>query len=170
MKVYGVTGWKNSGKTGLMERLIDDMTAFGLRVSTVKHAHHRFDVDQPGKDSYRHRAAGAEQVMLVTSKRWVLMDELRDHSEPPLEEMLAKMRSVDLVLIEGYKRDRHPKIEACRMETRQRLIAIDDPTIQAVATDSPEAVRAQLTDDRLVFHLDDTAQIAAFIRKECGFE
>ena len=167
MRIFGVTGWKNSGKTGLMERLVAHLTLGGLVVSTVKHAHHAFDVDQPGKDSYRHRAAGARQVLLVSHRRWVLMDELRETPEPPLADLLARMEPVDLVLVEGYKRDRHPKIEAHRAETGSPLIAPDDPTIRAVATDTPEAVRMRLA-DRPVFHLDDTAAIAAFIRQECG--
>lgn len=167
MQIFGVTGWKNSGKTGLMERLVAHLTLGGLVVSTVKHAHHAFDVDQPGKDSYRHRAAGARQVLLVSHRRWVLMDELRETPEPPLADLLARMEPVDLVLVEGYKRDRHPKIEAHRAGTGSPLIAPDDPTIRAVATDTPEAVRMRLA-DRPVFHLDDTAAIAAFIRRECG--
>ena len=167
MQIFGVTGWKNSGKTGLMERLVAHLTLGGLVVSTVKHAHHAFDVDQPGKDNYRHRAAEARQVLLVSHRRWVLMDELRETPEPPLADLLARMEPVDLVLVEGYKRDRHPKIEAHRAETGSPLIAPDDPTIRAVATDTPEAVRMRLA-DRPVFHLDDTAAIAAFIRRECG--
>lgn len=166
MKIFGVTGWKNSGKTGLMERLVAELTASGLRVSTVKHAHHTFDVDQPGKDSFRHRGAGASQVMLVSHKRWVLMDELRGAPEPPLADMLARMDPVDLVLVEGYKRDRHPKVEAHRAETGQKLIAPDDPTIRAVASDTPEDIEGRIG-ERPVLHLDDTAAIAALIREEC---
>ncbi|MFV0333815.1 MAG: molybdopterin-guanine dinucleotide biosynthesis protein B [Tropicimonas sp.] len=167
MKIFGVTGWKNSGKTGLMERLVAHLTQGGLRVSTVKHAHHAFDVDQPGKDSFRHRAAGASQVLLVSHKRWVLMDELREAPEPPLAELLARMDPVDLVLVEGYKRDRHPKVEAHRAETGSALIAPEDPTIRAVASNAPDAVRG-LTGGRPVFNLDDTAAIAGFIRRESG--
>ncbi|RYH06889.1 molybdopterin-guanine dinucleotide biosynthesis protein B [Tropicimonas sp. IMCC6043] len=167
MKIFGVTGWKNSGKTGLMERLVAELTAAGLRISTVKHAHHAFDVDQPGKDSYRHREAGARQVLLVSHRRWVLMDELREAPEPPLADLLDRLDPVDLVLVEGYKRDRHPKIEAHRAETGHSLIAPEDPTIRAVASDRPDDVRDRVG-DRAVLHLDDTAGIAAFIRAECG--
>ena len=110
MMLYGVTGWKNAGKTGLMERLITEMTGRGLTVSTVKHAHHSFDVDQPGRDSYRHRMAGAGEVLLVSDARIALMQELRGAPEPPLADLLERLSPVDLVLIEGYKRDRHPKI------------------------------------------------------------
>lgn len=166
MKLFGVTGWKNSGKTGLMERLVSELTGRGLRVSTVKHAHHSFDIDQPGKDSYRHREAGAEQVLLVSRRRWVLMDELRDRPEPPLTELLAGLAPVDLVLIEGYKRDRHPKVEAHRAATGQPLIATGDDTIRAVASDDPEALRSALS-PRPVLHLDDTVGIADFICREC---
>lgn len=162
MKIYGVTGWKNAGKTGLMERLVTEMTARGLRVSTVKHAHHRFDVDHPGRDSYRHREAGAHQVMLSSRNRWALMTELRGQDEPPLSELLARLDPVDLVLIEGYKRDTHPKVEAWRAETENPLIAPGDPTIRAVASD-----RA-LDLDRPVFDLDDTSAIADFILSEVG--
>jgi len=114
MKIFGVTGWKNSGKTGLMERLITEFTARGLSVSSIKHAHHSFDIDHPGRDSYRHRDAGARQVLLASRNRWALMHELRNEDEPSLGDLLKQLLPVDLVLIEGYKRDRHPKIEAHR--------------------------------------------------------
>ncbi len=162
MRLYGVTGWKNSGKTGLMERLVAEITARGLRVSTVKHAHHRFDVDQPGKDSYRHRQAGAAQVLLASRNRVALMTELRDAEEPSLTDLLAQLAPCDLVLIEGYKRDRHPKIEAHRAATGQPLIAPGDPTIRAVASDAAPVL------DRPVFHLDDTRALADFILREVG--
>ena len=135
MKIFGVTGWKNSGKTGLMERLITEFTKRGLTVSSIKHAHHSFDIDHPGRDSYRHRDAGAQQVLLASRNRWALMHELRDEDEPQLIDLLKKLSPVDLVLIEGYKRDRHPKIEAHRKETGQPLIAPDDDTVIAVASD-----------------------------------
>ncbi|WP_299865584.1 molybdopterin-guanine dinucleotide biosynthesis protein B [uncultured Roseobacter sp.] len=162
MKLYGVVGWKNAGKTGLMERLVTEIAGRGFSVSTVKHAHHVFDVDQPGKDSYRHRQAGATEVLLASRKRFALMHELRDVSEPTLEDLLRKLSPVDLVLIEGYKRDAHPKVEAHRAETGNPLIAPDDPTIRAVASDTA------LTLDRPVFNLNDTAAIADFILSEVG--
>ena len=157
MKIFGVTGWKNSGKTGLMERLITEFTARGLTVSSIKHAHHSFDIDHPGRDSYRHRDAGARQVLLASRNRWALMHELRDEDEPSLGDLLEQLSPVDLVLIEGYKRDRHPKIEAHRKETGQPLIAPEDETIVAVASDTSVAV------DRPVLDLNDTAAIANFI-------
>jgi molybdopterin-guanine dinucleotide biosynthesis protein MobB len=157
MKIFGVTGWKNSGKTGLMERLITEFTARGLSVSSIKHAHHSFDIDHPGRDSYRHRDAGARQVLLASRNRWALMHELRDEDEPSLGDLLKQLSPVDLVLIEGYKRDRHPKIEAHRKETGQPLIAPEDETIVAVASDT------LVTIDRPVLDLNDTASIANFI-------
>ncbi len=123
MRLYGVVGWKNAGKTGLMERLVTEITGRGFSVSTVKHAHHAFDVDHPGKDSHRHRVAGASEVLLASRKRVALMQELRGADEPALAELLGKLAPVDLVLIEGYKRDAHPKIEAHRAETGNPLIA-----------------------------------------------
>jgi len=162
MKLWGIAGWKNSGKTGLMERLVAEFTARGLRVSTVKHAHHSFDVDHPGKDSYRHRAAGAAQVMLSSGKRWALMTELQGAPEPPLADLLAQLAPVDLVLVEGFKRESHPKIEAHRAATGQGLLAPDDPTIRAVASDSAPEI------DRPVLDLDDTKGIADFIAAELG--
>ena len=163
MRVYGVTGWKNSGKTTLVEALVRDITGRGLRVSTVKHAHHAFDLDQPGKDSYRHRHAGAGQVLIASRARWALMTELRDAEEPSLADLLARLDPVDLVLVEGYKRDRHPKIEARRTATAQNLIAEDDATIEAVASDAPLDGLAVP-----VFDLDDVRGIADFILRRVG--
>jgi molybdopterin-guanine dinucleotide biosynthesis protein B len=163
MNIYGITGWKNSGKTTLVERLVAEITGRGYSVSTIKHAHHGFDVDHPGKDSYRHREAGAKQVLVASRKRWALMSESRGAPEPLLSELIARLEPVDLVLIEGYKRDRHPKIEARRAATAQDMIAQDDPTIEAVASDAP------LPGPNLPrFDLDDVAGIADFILKRTG--
>lgn len=162
MKLFGVTGWKNAGKTGLMERLVTEFVARGYRVSTVKHAHHTFDVDHEGKDSHRHRVAGASEVLLASRNRFALMHELRDDAEPTLDELLGKLSPVDLVLVEGYKRDRHPKIEAYRAETGNPLIAKEDDTIRAIASDTP------IDMDRPVFDLNDTKAIANFIAAEVG--
>ncbi|MEL7301038.1 MAG: molybdopterin-guanine dinucleotide biosynthesis protein B [Pseudomonadota bacterium] len=160
MKVFGVVGWKNAGKTGLMERLVAEMAARELTVSTLKHAHHAFDVDQPGKDSHRHRVAGAQEVLVAGSDRWALMAELRGAEPPPLSELLAKLSPVDIVLVEGWKRDPHPKIEAWRAETGHPLMAPDDPKIRAVASDAPVDVRCPR------FSLDATGEIADFILAE----
>ncbi|MBB93653.1 MAG: molybdopterin-guanine dinucleotide biosynthesis protein B [Rhodobacteraceae bacterium] len=162
MRVFGVVGWKNAGKTGLMERLVTEITGRGISVSTVKHAHHTFDVDHPGKDSHRHRSAGASEVLLSSRNRVALMQELRDAPEPPLSELLDRLKPVDLILIEGYKRDTHPKVEAHRSVTGNPLIAPGDPTIRAVASDTP------LDLDRPVFDLDNTEAIADFILSEVG--
>lgn len=160
MNIYGVVGWKNAGKTGLMERLVSEISSRGFSVSTVKHAHHSFDVDHPGKDSYRHRAAGAREVLLASRNRFALMHELEGEEEPSLSALLGMLAPVDLVLVEGYKRDKHPKIEAHRTETGNPLIA--DETVRAFAADSA------LERDRPVFDLDATAQIADFILRDLG--
>ena len=162
MKLYGVVGWKNAGKTGLMERLVTEITGRGLTVSTVKHAHHSFDVDHPGKDSHRHRVAGATEVLLSSRNRFALMHELRDEEEPTLDDLLGRLAPVDLVLVEGYKRDAHPKVEAFRAEPGNPLIAPTDPTIRAIAAD------VHLETDRPLFDLDDTSAIADFILGEVG--
>ena len=162
MKIFGVAGYKNAGKTGLMERLVTEITGRGFSVSTLKHAHHAFDVDHPGKDSFRHREAGAHQVVLSSGKRWAMMTELRETSEPSLNELISKMTPVDLILIEGWKRDDHAKIEAHRAETGNPLIAPNDPTIRAIASDTTLKI------DRPVFDLNDTKAIADFILAEIG--
>ena len=162
MKVYGVVGWKNAGKTTLMERLVSEITGRGFTVSTIKHAHHVFDVDRPGKDSYRHRQAGANEVLVASGARWALMHELRETEEPPLDHLLSRMSPVDLILIEGYKRDGHDKVEAYRAETGAPLIASGDPTVKAIATNDPvDAAQPTLP-------LDDPRAIADFILGEVG--
>ncbi|MDJ1006515.1 MAG: molybdopterin-guanine dinucleotide biosynthesis protein B [Paracoccaceae bacterium] len=163
MKIWGVVGWKNAGKTGLMERLVAEFVARGSSVSTIKHAHHTFDVDHPGKDSFRHRNAGATEVLLSSGARFALMHELRGAPEPALDDLIARISPVDLLLVEGYKRDRHPKIEAFRAETGNDLIAPGDTTIRAIAADT--AIDGY---GRPVFNLDDTVSIADFIAAEVG--
>ncbi len=161
MKVYGITGVKNSGKTTLVERLVAEIAARGYSVSTVKHAHHVTDVDQPGRDSYRHREAGAREVMLASPRRWALMRELRDEAEPPLEELLARLSPVELVLVEGYKAGPHPKLEVHRAATGRAPLALANPTVRAVAADVvPGGLEVP------VFDLDDIAAIADFILTE----
>lgn len=162
MKAFGVVGYKNSGKTGLVERLVVELTRQGLRVSTLKHAHHHFDLDHPGKDSFRHRAAGAHQTLVASSHRWALMTELRGADEPPLTALLAQLAPVDLVLIEGWKRDGHPKIETIRQVNGHPLLHPDDPTVRAIACDGPLPTALPF------FDLDDTGGIADFILAETG--
>lgn len=161
MRVYGVIGWKNSGKTSLMERLVAEITGRGFSVSTVKHVHHSVDLDQPGKDSFRHRAAGAREVVLASADRFALMVEHRG-PEPELPAVLARLAPVDLVLVEGYKRDAHPKVEVWRAETGQALIQPQDPLVRAVATDAALVLPVPVLD------LNDTRAIADFILREVG--
>ncbi|HYG90149.1 MAG TPA: molybdopterin-guanine dinucleotide biosynthesis protein B [Azospirillum sp.] len=158
MKIFGLTGWSGSGKTTLIVKLLPALIARGLRVSTLKHAHKGFDIDHPGKDSYNHRLAGATEVLVSSPKRWAIMHELRDEPEPTLAELLVKVSPVDLLLIEGFKRDRHPKLEVWRRSVGKPLIAVDDPTIVAIASDGP-VPEATVP----VFDLDDAEGIAALI-------
>lgn len=162
MKVYGVIGWKNAGKTSLMERLVADITGRGFTVSTVKHVHHDVDLDQPGKDSFRHRAAGATEVVLASAQRFALLREHRT-GEPHLAAVLARLAPVDLVLVEGYKRDPHPKIEVYRQGATQGLIQPGDPLVRAVASDL-----AGLDLTVPVLDLNDTRCVADFILQEVG--
>ena len=161
MRVYGVIGWKNSGKTSLMERLVTEITGRGISVSTIKHVHHDVDLDQPGKDTFRHRVAGAREVVLAGAGRFALMVEHRG-PEPELSAVLARLAPVDLVLVEGYKRDAHPKVEVWRAATGQPLIQSGDPLVRAVATD------ASLTLSVPVLDLNDTRAVADFILREVG--
>lgn len=161
MKVYGVIGWKNSGKTSLMERLVTEISGRGFTVSTVKHVHHAVDLDQPGKDTYRHRQAGAREVVLASADRLAILVEHRG-AEPELPAVLARLAPVDLVLVEGYKRDAHPKVEVWREETGQPLIQPQDPLVRAVATDAALSLPVPVLD------LNDTVAVADFILREVG--
>ena len=158
MKAFGFAGWSGSGKTTLIEKLIPIFTGQGLRVSLVKHAHHRFDIDRPGKDSWRHRQAGAAQVLISSSQRWALMTELRDAPEPDLAELLARFDPCDLVLVEGWKFSPIPKIEVYRPGLGKPPLHPQDPHIVAVATDVPVDTAGLPR-----FDLDDVAAIAAFV-------
>lgn len=161
--VFGITGWKNSGKTTMTERLVTEFTRRGLRVATVKHAHHGFDIDREGTDSHRHRSAGAGEVAIVSARRWALMHEVQGDAEPTLDAILARLSPCDLVLVEGYKREAQPKIEVRRSGAREQTpIAPDDPSIRAIAADHP-------VDSALpVFTLDDIPAIADLIAAELG--
>ena len=162
MKVFGFAGYSGSGKTTLIEQLIPRFVARGLKVSLIKHAHHSFDIDQPGKDSYRHRAAGASEVLLTSVNRWVLMHELRDEPEPGLREQLRLFSPCDLVLVEGYKSADIPKLEVHRPSTGKPLLHLNDPNIVAVASDSPIESSLPVLD---LNRLDD---IAEFIMQQRG--
>lgn len=158
MRVIGLSGWSGAGKTTLLIRLIPHLVAEGLRVSTMKHAHSNFDVDVPGKDSWQHRQAGATEVLVSSGRRWALMHELRGAPEPPFRELLAKMSPVDLLIVEGFKADHHPKIEVHRAANGKPLMFPTDPTIVGVAADI--AVDTTLP----VVHLDDIPAIARIMR------
>src|SRR5579883_2979360 len=127
MRILGLAGWSGSGKTTLITQLLPFLTSLGLSVSTVKHAHHKFDVDQPGKDSWRHRQAGATEVMISSENRWALMHEHRGAAEATLEELIRHMTPVDLLLVEGFKQGRHPKLEVHRPALAKPLLCRDDP-------------------------------------------
>ena len=144
-RIIGVAGFKNAGKTTLVERLVTELTGRGFRISTIKHAHHSFDIDHEGRDSFRHRAAGAAQVAVVSRHRWAVICELGDNPEPSLDEMLAKLDPCDLVIVEGYKRDGHDKIEVRNLDDDKPKLSNEDETIVAVAangtvTDCPVPV------------------------------
>ena len=155
MRIIGLAGWSGSGKTTLLAKVIPRIVARGLRVSTLKHAHHGFDVDQPGKDSHTHRMAGASEVLVSSANRWALVHELRGQAEPVLGALLTKLSPVDLVLVEGYKAEPHPKLEVYRAALGKPLLHPDDPAIVAVASDEPlPAARVPVVD------LDDVERIA----------
>src|SRR5688500_15534415 len=157
MKIFGFAGWSGSGKTTLIEKLIPRFVGAGLRVSLIKHAHHTFDVDQPGKDSYRHRHAGASEVLVTSSRRWVLMHELRGAHEPSFEEQIRHFAPCDLLLVEGFKHAPIPKLEVWRATPGEPLLHPNDPHIVAVASDVKVDTRLPVLD------LNDDAAVARFI-------
>jgi molybdopterin-guanine dinucleotide biosynthesis protein B len=164
MKVIGIAGYSGSGKTTLIEKVIPLLVAQGLRVSLVKHAHHEFDVDQPGKDSYRHRHAGCSEVLVSSSQRWVLMHELRGAAEPSLQDQLRHLSPCDVVLVEGYKHAAIPKIEVHRAAAAAPLLYPDDEHVVAIATDEP-------LDTKLPqMALDDAPAVARFIVHHLGLD
>ena len=159
MKVIGLAGWSGAGKTTLLSRVIPHLLGQGLRISVIKHAHHGFDVDTPGKDSWVHRQAGASEVLVSSGKRWALMHELRGGSEPQLPELLAKLSRVDLVVVEGFKSEPHRKIEVYRLANDKPLLFPEDPAISGIAADT--AIETTLP----VVHLDDIPAIATMMRR-----
>jgi molybdopterin-guanine dinucleotide biosynthesis protein B len=158
MRVFGLAGWSGSGKTTLMTALIPEFASRGVSVSTIKHAHHAFDIDQPGKDSWRHRQAGAREVMIASDRRWALMHELRGAREPSLDELLQRLGPVDLVLVEGFKHHPHCKIEVYRPSLGKPQLYPEDPYIVAIASDERMSGLAVPW-----FSLSDAAAIANFI-------
>ena len=161
MKVFGITGWSGSGKTTLIKSLIPEIKARGFSVSTIKHAHHTFDVDKPGKDSYEHRRAGACEVLISSSKRWVLMHENNNENEPSLRELLEKLRSNDLVLVEGFKNEPYPKLEVFRGSLGKPPLWSTDDTVIAVASDTKP-----LTLKKDFHFLSDIFRISDFIIRQ----
>ncbi len=161
MRIIGLAGWSGSGKTTLVTKVIPVLVGRGLKVATVKHAHHDFDTDQPGKDSWLHRQAGASEVAIVSSRRWAIVHELSGDAEPPLADMLAKLSPVDLVIVEGFKRHAHPKLEVYRAAVGKPLLHPDDDCIVAIATDAPLPGAALP-----VVMLDDIESIANVLQAE----
>ena len=162
MKVFGIAGWSGSGKTTLLEAVIPRLVQHGLSVSLIKHAHHHFDIDRKGKDSFRHRQAGCSEVMLISDQRWALMHELRGEPEPSLEEQLQRFSPCDLVLVEGFKHMNAPKLEVHRRENGKAWLFPEDPLIVAVASDEPPPPGCRH------LALDDREAIAAFIIDHLG--
>lgn len=158
MKLFGITGWKNAGKTTLTQRLVAEFTAKGLEVSTIKRTHHSVDLDPKGTDTHKHRMAGASEVVLASDARYAILKEHRG-APPSLDDLIARLDPVDLVLIEGFKSESHPKIEAHRAVSSQGLIATNTPSVVALATDTP----VRLERDIPQFDLDDIPAIAQFI-------
>lgn len=164
MKVFGFAGWSGSGKTTLITRLVPELTGRGLRVSTMKHAHHSFDMDKPGKDSYVHREAGATEVMVSSANRWALLHENRETPEPSMEELIRYMTPVDLLLVEGFKSYQHDKLEVYRAANGKPLLATGDASVVAIATDTPDAVAVSVP----VLDLNDIRAVADFVVDRCG--
>ena len=163
MKIFGFAGWSGSGKTTLIERLIPRLVQHGLTVSLIKHAHHSFDVDHPGKDSYRHRVAGCSEVVVVSEMRWVIMHELRGEPEPSLEEQISRVSPCDLLLVEGYKHYAMPKLEIWRKGNGKPLLHPEDKHIVAIATDTVLGTKLPQ------FDLNDYDGIGNFILSYNGF-
>ena len=164
MKVFGFAGYSGSGKTSLVEQLIPRLTGRGLRVSVIKHAHHSFDVDRPGKDSFRHRHAGASEVLVSSSARWALIRELRGEPELRLNDLIERLSPCDLVLIEGFKREPIPKLEVHRAAANTPPLFTDDPTIVALVTDT------DITTQLPRFGLEDYDAIAGFVIAHVGLD
>jgi len=168
MKVMGIVGWSGSGKTTLITRVIPVLAGRGLRVSTVKHAHHRFDVDRPGKDSHAHREAGAVEVLVGSAQRWALMHELRGAPEPSLDDLLGRMSPVDLVLVEGFKTHAHDKIEVWRVGAAGEPLWRTDPDVVAVAVDFRLSVALRSEISVPLLDVDDPEAVADFVVDRCG--
>lgn len=165
MKILGLGGWSGAGKTTLLSKLIPELISRGITVSTMKHAHHGFDVDQPGKDSFVHRQAGATEVLIASEKRWALMHELRREREPSAAELARHVSPVDLLLVEGFKREAHDKLEIYRAENDKPLLSTGDPTYVAILADAPVSGTSLP-----VIDLNDVPAIADFILRHCALK
>ena len=163
MKVFGLVGWSGSGKTTLIKKLIPEITRRGISVSTMKHTHHKFDIDKPGKDSYEHRQAGATEVLVVSDKRWALMHEVRDEEPPLMEDLISKVAEVDLLLIEGFKTHYHTKLEVFRPSLGKEMRSLEDPSVVAIASDE-EILGA----NRPILDLNDIPAVADYVLTHCG--
>ena len=168
MRIFGLIGWSGSGKTTLMVALVPEMVRRGFSVSTIKHSHHGFDVDTPGKDSYRHREAGATEVMVTAASRWVLMHELRGDEEPDLDAQAARMSPVELLLVEGFKHHSHAKMEIFREAVGRPPLSAEDASAVALATDAPKSALAGVPAALRTLDLNDVPAIADFIQKFTG--
>ena len=165
MKTFGIVGWSGSGKTTLMRQLLPELIGRGFRVSTIKHTHHNFDIDKPGKDSYVHREAGAHEVLITGARRWAILHENRETLEPDIDILLTRLEAVNLVLIEGFKSHDHAKMEIYRPVLEKTLLAAEDTSIVAVASDEPVSI-----DGRVVLDLNNIPTIADFIVTYCGLK
>ena len=163
MKIFGIVGWSGSGKTTLMRQLLPELIGRGSRVSTMKHTHHNFDIDKPGKDSHMHREAGAHEVLITGARRWAILHENRETPEPDIDALLTRLEEVDLVLIEGFKSHGHAKMEIHRPIIGKPLLAVEDASIVAVASDEPVSL-----DGQVVLDLNNIPAIADFIVDYCG--
>jgi len=163
VKLFGIVGWKNSDKTTLVARLVTDLKSRGFSVSTMKHAHHAFDLDQPGRDTYKHREAGAQEVVISSSRRWAIMHELQRDENYTLDDLLAKMQPVDIVLVEGFKSNAHPKIETHRSQSEMPLVSAENKTIIAVASDCDVD-----TNGLPCLNLNDVPAVADYIIAQTG--
>ncbi|NQW00318.1 MAG: molybdopterin-guanine dinucleotide biosynthesis protein B [Rhodospirillales bacterium] len=165
MKIFGLVGWSGSGKTTLIRKLIPELIGMGYRISTMKHTHHNFDIDKPGKDSHEHRVAGASQVLITGRNRWALLNENREQPEPTIEDLLMRMDDVDLVLIEGFKRHPHAKLEVFRPSVGKDMIARTDSSVIAVATDEKlDGIELPILD------LNDVSAVARFVIEFCDLQ
>ena len=171
MKIFGLVGWSGSGKTTLVKGLLPELIERGYSISTMKHTHHNFDIDKKGKDSFEHRVAGATEVLITGSSRWAILHENRNTAEPSIEQLLERMEDVDLVLIEGFKSHSHQKLEVFRPAIGKPILAGEDKTIVAVASDVEVSNLVDLVDKNIIFiNLDDIKAVADFIVEQTGLE